>query len=127
MNAYVEGSCDLFDPFYANIDAFKSKIDAAQGSKPKTISPEFLSKIWNIDPNLAAKKLNKTTQLKCQGAENNLSRHCSTNKRMLIYNHINSQLFTDTPFATAKGKQTCGNTCYQIFVSDKLFVAVYPI
>ena len=75
MNAYVEGSCDLFEPFYANIDAFKSKIDAAQGSKAKTISPYFLSKIYNIHPDLVSKTPNQTTQLNLQGADNDLSRH----------------------------------------------------
>ena len=41
MNAYVEESCNLFEPLYANIDDFRSQIDAAQGSKAKTISPNF--------------------------------------------------------------------------------------
>ena len=35
--------------------------------------------------------------------------------------------FTDTFFATTKGKLTRGNTCVQIFVSDKGFVAIYPM
>ena len=31
MNVYVEESCDLFEPFYANIYYFKSEIYASQG------------------------------------------------------------------------------------------------
>ena len=31
MNAYVEESCGLFQPLYANMDGCKSQIDAAQG------------------------------------------------------------------------------------------------
>ena len=46
---------------------------------------------------------------------------------MLRYKCINSQFFTDTLFATAKVKYLCVNTCCQISVSDKLFVAVYPM
>ena len=127
MNAYIEESCDFYDPLYANIDNFKIQIDASQGSKAKTISPNFLSKIWNIHPDLDAKKLNQITQLNPQGAHNNLSRNCSTNDHMFCYKHINSKLFIDTLFATAKGKSTRGNYFCQIFVSYKVFVAVYPI
>ena len=46
---------------------------------------------------------------------------------MLRYKRINSQFFTDTFFVTAKGKSTRGNTSAQIFVSDKGFVAIYPM
>ena len=46
---------------------------------------------------------------------------------MLSYKRINSRFFTYTFFATARGKSTRGNTCFQIFVSDKGFVAVYPM
>ena len=42
---------------------------------------------------------------------------------MLRYKRINSQFFTDTFF----GKSTRGNTCAQLFVSDKGFVAIYPM
>ena len=35
--------------------------------------------------------------------------------------------FTDTMFSTPKAKSTQGYTCCQVFVSDKGFVAVYPM
>ena len=44
---------------------------------------------------------------------------------MLRYKRINSQFFTDNLFVTKKGKSTRGNTCAQLFVSDKGFVAIY--
>ena len=46
---------------------------------------------------------------------------------MLRYKHISSQFFTDNLFATTKVKLTRGNTCCQIFVSDKGFVVFYPM
>ena len=46
---------------------------------------------------------------------------------MLRYKRINSQIFTDTFLATAKGKSTRGNACCNTFVSDKGFVAVCPM
>ena len=35
--------------------------------------------------------------------------------------------FTDTFFVTSKGKSQRGNTCAQLFVSDKGYVAIYPM
>jgi len=96
-------------------------------SKPKTISFDFLSKIWNISEDLASKVLDQTTQLNRQGADNDLSRHFSTNDRMLRYRRINSQFATDTFFVTAKGCSSRGHTCMQIYVSDRGYVALYPM
>ena len=70
---------------------------------------------------------NQTTQLNKQGADNDLSRHFSTNDRMLRYCRIDSQFFTDTFFVTARGKSSSGHTCMQIYVSDCGFVALYPM
>ena len=119
--------CPLFLPCYGHIDDYKAEINAAIASKPSTVSPEFLSKIWNIKHDLAAKAIHQNTHLKRQGANNDLSRQFSTNDRMLRYKRIESQFFTDTFFVTAKGKSSRGNTCAQIFVSDKGFVAIYPM
>ena len=46
---------------------------------------------------------------------------------MLCYRHINSQLSTDNSFAITKGKSVRGNTCDQIFLSEKGFVAIYTM
>ena len=124
---YRDGSCDLFEPMFGNIDDYHAAIEATIASKPHTITPQFLSKIWNIKSDLAARTLDQTTQLNRTGGDNDLSRQFSTNDRMLRYKRINSQFFTDTFFVTAKGKSTRGNTCAQLFVSDKGYVAIYPM
>jgi hypothetical protein len=116
-----------FQPTYSHIDDFVYEIDSTNASKPHTVSSDFLSKIWNIKPDLAKKTLNQTTQLYRKGADNSLSRRYSTNDRMLRYKRINSQFFTDTFFVTSTGKSTRGNSCAQLFVSDKGFVAIYPM
>ena len=123
-------SLSLFEtgePIISHIDTMQGEIDAATASKPKGITAQFLSKIWNIKPDLAARTLDQTTQLQRQGGDNDLSRLFSTNDRMLRYKRINSQFFTDTFFVTASGKSTRGYTCAQMFVSDKGFVAIYPM
>ena len=46
---------------------------------------------------------------------------------MLHYKPIKRQFFTNTLSDAAKGKSKRGNTCCQIFVSDKGFVVFYPM
>ena len=114
-------------PEFTHVDSMQAEIDAAQASKPHKVSSQFLSKIWHIKPDLAAKALDQSTHLQRQGGDNDLSRLFSTNDRMLRYRRIKSQFFTDTFFVTATGKSTRGFTCAQLFVSDKGFVAIYPM
>ena len=87
----------------------------------------FLSKIWNINPDLDTKTLDQNTQFNRQLSDNDLSWNCSSTDWIICYKRINSQFFTDTFFATANGKSACGNTCCQIFIIDKGFAAVYPM
>ena len=99
----------------------------AIGGKPRGVSPEFISKIWHIRNNEAVGVINQTSQLRRRGATNALSKRYTTNDRMLRYKRISSMFFTDTFFVTASGKSTRGNTCAQLFVSDKGYVAIYPM
>ena len=46
---------------------------------------------------------------------------------MLQYRRFNTHFFTDTFFVAKKAKSTKGNTCMQLFLSDKGFVIVVPI
>ncbi len=56
-----------------------------------------------------------------------LSCNAGTNNQAVRYWRINSKFFTDTLFATKMAKSLRGNTCAQIFVSDKDFIALYPM
>ena len=122
-----ESGCELFEAcskFEADIAAF---VGATSASRPTGITAETLSKIWRIDHATAARTLKVTTQLNTQGGSENLSRHFGTNDRFLRYRRIKSEFYTDTFFVTAKARSIRGNTCMQIFVSDKGFVKVYPM
>ena len=107
------------EEMYANIAAINA--DKAVG-----VLPEFLSKLWCIPENLAKEATEQNTQLCCHNADNHLFRQLSTNDRMLRYRRIQSTFFSDTMFAL-KHKSTRGNVCCQIFVSDRGYVAVYPM
>ena len=100
---------------------------SATASTPSGVSAEFLSKIWHVKQEEAEKAIQQSTQLCRQGFENGLSRHFSTNDRMLRYRRLDSHFFTDTFFVTKSGKSSRGNTCAQLFVSDKGYVALYPL
>ena len=57
-----------------------------------------------------------------------LSQNYATHDRMLRYHRIEDHFFMDTLFATKKGgKSSCGNTCCQLFVTDKGFLHVVPM
>ena len=104
-----------------------SIISAINAGMPKGPSAETLSKLWLISEPLAEKALEQNTQLCRHKADNLMSRQFSTNDRMLRYRRLQSAFFTDTMFATPKAKSTRSFTCCQVFVSDKGFVAVYPM
>jgi hypothetical protein len=108
------------------LDAFMAR--ATHAEKPKGVSAEDLSKVWKIDVETARKTLNVTSQ-NCNRTNNpNLSRNYSTNDRMLRYKRISQYFFMDTFFATSKGgKSSRGNTCVQLFVTDKGFIYVVPM
>ena len=80
------------------------RVVAATASSPTTISAESLSKIWNISKEQASQALKQNTHLYRQGADHDISRQLSTNDRMLRYRRIESKFYTDTFFATAKGR-----------------------
>ena len=106
---------------------FSCVVSSAEAAKAKKITPKLLSKLWCINEKLAEQTLNQNSHLNKQSADNSLSRQYSTNDRMIRYKRINSLFYTDTFFAKNDAKSTRGNTCMQIFVSDKGYVAVYPM
>jgi hypothetical protein len=59
--------------------------------------------------------------------DSSLSRNIGTNDRAVRYHHIKSCFYTDTLFVTGAAKSSCGNICAQLFVSDKGYVAIYPM
>ena len=100
-------------------DQVNAVIATVSVNQSKGANPELLSKLWNINTDLAKGALDQNTQLCRHGSDNIMSRQFSTNDRMLRYRRIQSTFFTDTIFAQPKAKSTRGNSCCQVFVSDK--------
>ena len=103
-------------------------VSATHAENPKGVSADMLSKIWRIDLESAKRTLDVTSQHLHRSDNPNLSRNYSTNDRMLRYKRINQWFYMDTFFATSKaGTSTRGNSCCQLFVTDKGFLYVVPM
>jgi hypothetical protein len=90
------------------------------GERRSPISPEELSRVFNIDINTAKSTIQSTTQRLIRSMENpTLHQRYSTNDRMLRYDRIQCPVYTDTYFATSKlGPSIRGFTCSQLFATD---------
>ena len=108
-------------------DEFFHSVHATHANPPKGVSAQRLAEAWRIDFKDAKRTLRVTTQLKKTDTNSCLSRNISTSDRMLRYQRIKSTFFTDTFFVAKKAKSLWGNTCMQLFASDRSFVSVYPM
>ena len=89
---------------------------------------ERLMKAWRIDKETALKTIRATTQRYKRKQDPKMTRNSPTGDKATRYNRINDHLFMDTMFATSKGgKSVRGNTCAQIFTTDRGFIAAYPM
>ena len=95
------------------------------------VKPEQLQKAWKIDRDTAVRTIRATTQRqdrRIPTSGTSLKRNRRTNDKALRYNHINDYMFMDTMFASGNhSKSLRGNTCAQIFTTDKGYIAVYPL
>jgi hypothetical protein len=123
-----DSACDIFE---ANLSAqFKSAfatIAAVSAGRSKGVNAEHLAKVWCIPHDEAAQTLKVTTQSLRHDPDSSLSRNVGTNDRAVRYRKIKSFFFSDTLFVTGTAKSSRGNICAQLFVSDKGFVAIYPM
>ena len=104
------------------------EIFAAHQDKAKGITKERLAKVFRLDEDVARRTIDVTTQRVKRSKDPTLDRRYSTNDRVLRYKRINTFFFTDTFFATSKGgKSSRGNTCAQLFVTDKGYVCLIPM
>jgi hypothetical protein len=123
-----ERRCDIFVERIPNVDCTRSaSLGAVMARKSRGVSAEHLSKIWHISHSDAARTLDVTAQLLHCNPGTALSRNAGTDDRAVRYERLKSKFFTDTLFATKMAKSLRGNTCSQLYVSDKGFVLVYPM
>ena len=106
-----------------SLDLDEIMVSVAHADKPKGIDADHLCKVWKIDLEAAKKTIEITSQNSTRQDNPKLSRNYGTNDRMLRYKRIKDYFFMDASFATKKsGKSSRGNSCCQLFVTDKGFV-----
>ena len=124
---------DLFTKIAALADSKQVDLDEVMASatyaKPsKGVQAAHLAKIWKLDLPTAERTLQATTQKRRHTDNPKMARNYGTNDRMLRYKRINQYFFMDTFFAAKNGgRSTRGNTCCQLFVTDKGYVYVVPM
>lgn len=131
----VDDLWDETDPWHVTIDLndlegslkmLQSEVGATAG-RAKGVTPEHLSKIWQIDIEAARRTIGLTSQHVKHQEGDHLTRRYSTNDRMLRYKRIRTHFFTDTFHVTAKAVSSRKNKHMQLFVSDTGFMYVYPM
>ncbi len=122
-----KSTCKIFEGLESTLCEAFASLAAVTAGRSGGVSAEHHSKIFCISHNDAAKMLSVTSQLIRYNADSSLSRNVTMDDCALHYPKIKSYFFTDTLFATAKAKSTCGNICGQVFISDKGFVYFCPM
>ena len=109
-----------------DMDAFFAS--SVHGIPEVVIDARHLSKVWQISYEDAKGTIDATTQHGTHHPNPVMNQNYTTNDRMLQYRRINQYFFMDTFFATKKGGTSSrGNTCCQLFVTDKGFIYVVPM
>jgi len=121
--------CELFQSVTAAAPSvLPSNVSATSANGIKGVDPKLLSKIWRISHEEAERTVEVTTQYNTRDPDSPLSRRFGTNDRSQRYRRIDTYFFTDTFYVTAKARsRPRGNIGMQIYVSDKGYVAVYPV
>ena len=92
------------------------------------IDAKHLSKVWRISYEDAKCTIDANTQHGTHQPNPVMNQNYTTNDRKLQYRRIIQYFFMDTFFATKKaGTSSRGNTCCQLFVTDKGFIYVVPM
>ena len=109
-----------------DMDAFFSS--SVHGGPEVGVDARHLSKVWRISYEDAKRTIDATTQHGMHTPNPVMNQNYTMNDRMLRYRRITQYFFMDTFFATKKGSTSSrGNTCCQLFVTDKGFIYVVPM
>ncbi len=123
-----DNACEIFDARVSEMLATAfATIQAVSVGRSKGVSAEHLFKVWCIPHDDAACTLGVTIQSLYHNPDSSLTRNVGTNDWAVRYRKIQSFFFMDTVFVMSAAKILQGNICAQLFVSDRGFVAFYPM
>ena len=99
------------------VDICNIAVVKSRGRK-SDITPERLAQVFNITRDTAVRTLRTTTRYCPRNVKDiTLNKRYSNNDRMLRYNRMLTDLFTDTMFATKSATSLRGYTCAQVFAT----------
>ena len=108
-----------------SIDLDAIFIAGVNASRPGSADAQHLAKVWHISYEDAKRTLDVILQHSIRKQDPMLSQNYGTTDRMLQYKCIGEYFFMDMFFAMSKGgKSSCGQTCCQLFMTDKGFLYV---
>ena len=119
---------DTIDRFGDEDDMNTFFSSCVHGGPEVGVDARHLSKVWWISYEDTKRTIDATTQYGTHTPNPVMNQNYTTNDRMLRYKRITQYFFMDTFFATKKGGTSSrGNTCCQLFVTDKGFIYVVPM
>jgi hypothetical protein len=95
-----------------------SSVHATKRSNDNILTAEGLAKRWMISLHKAKQTLEATSQRMVRERPNDLVRRFKTNDRLIRYNRINANMYTDTMFTNVVSRRM--NKCAQVFVIPEL-------
>ncbi len=123
-----DSGCELLlESASSQFESAFSTLAAVTAGWSRGVSVEHLAKVWMIPHDEAARTLQVTSQHLRTDIDSSLLGNIGTNNRAVRYCYIKSCFYTDTLFVTGAAKSSRGNICAQLFVSDKGYVAIYPM
>ncbi len=123
-----DSGCELFlESASSQFESAFSTLAAVTAGRSRGVGAEHLAKVWMIPHDEAARTLQVMSQCLHTDIDSSVLRNIGTNDRAVRYRHIKSCFYTDTLFVTSAAKSSRGNICAQLFVSDKGYVAIYPM
>ena len=103
-------------------------IKSVHASHSSATATRHLAQNWRLDHETARRTLEANTERNSRNLGHTLERNSTTNDRFNRYRHLKDNIFMDTMIASkSRGKSTRGNTCAHIMVTDKGFIAAYPL
>ena len=121
----ISGIDSKLDDDIATYEIFTSGVEAQH---PGGVDMAHLLKGWCISHDDAKQTLEVTSLHSVWTQELTLLQNYRTNDCMLHYKRIKDYFFMNTFFTTSKGgKSSHGNTCCQLFVTDKGFIYIVPL
>ncbi len=120
-----DGLDDLIDPICDVAQENRWVAGISTKDHGSVVTKEILARRWGIGLDTALRALVATTQVGVRKVLHPVERRYRTRQSHLHFPNLNTRLYTDTMFASAKSLR--GNKCAQIFTNGVGYDLFYPL